>query len=204
MSSNNCPIIQSYISEIKSFVETAGLQTLYDNELAAINTIASDHNLRLGGFDLTCLRGFMCIDWMCGAINSFEWSDPIRVSLPSRSWQGLTELKSWLDDREKVISLDRAEYQLGGVVTGDGITPTKVLQPDQVRKVLATADRSLILASTIAAIVLMRPFLKNQKGPVGGVGKYFYRINVTTGTPISKMVDYLIQLSTVKYERLPE
>lgn len=199
---NRCPIIHTYIGSIQAFVETAGLRGLYENELTAIETIASDSNLRLGGFDLTCLRGFMCIEWMCGAINGFRWDDTEQVYLPSKSWQGLTELKTKLEKRETILNLDRAEIQLGGFVHSDGVTPTRVLDEVQVKKVLETADRSLLLAATVASIVLLRPFLKKQSGPVGGIGKSLYQVNVMLGIPMSKMVDHLIQLSTVKYERL--
>jgi hypothetical protein len=202
MASNLCPIIHTYISSIQSFVETVGLRTLYENELSAIEIIASDNNLRIGSFDLTCLRGFMCIDWMCGAINTYDWAGGAPYYVPARSWQGLTELKTRLDAEENKVALDRAEFQLSGAVGIDGVTPTRTLNEIQVRTVLGMADRSLLLASTIASIVLLRPFLKNQKGPVGGIGKSLYQINVTTGSSIKKMVDHLIQLSTVKYERL--
>ena len=202
MASNLCPIIHTYISSIQSFVEAAGLRILYENELSAIDTIASDNNLRIGGFDLTCLRGFMCIDWMCGAINTFDWCGGAPFYVPARSWQGLTELKTRLEAEENKIALDRAEFQLSGAVGVDGVTPTRTLNEVQVRTVLGMADRSLLLASTVASIVLLRPFLKNQKGPIGGIGKNLYQIDVTTGSSIKKMVDHLIQLSTVKYERL--
>jgi hypothetical protein len=204
MASNlhSCPIIHTYIASIQSFVEAAGLRALYENELSAINTIASDNNLRIGSFDLSCLRGFMCIDWMCGAINTYDWGGGAPYYVPARSWQGLTELKDRLAAEENKVALDRAEFQLSGAVGVDGVTPTRTLNERQVRTVLDMADRSLLLASTIASIVLLRPYLKNQKGPLGGIGRNLYQINVTTGSSMSKMVDHLIQLSTVRYERI--
>jgi hypothetical protein len=151
------------------------------------------------------LRGFILIEYMLEYLDERYNKDyrtvqqhkvPLRLGM--RTWGSLTQIKQYLDVAIDELQLDVAEARLGGVeqdhltqVTSGFGDPQQVTQ-----SVLGTHLRGLFVI-TSNAIRMLRPYLRNDRVAVSGLGDQIYHFiggvyGVSCGAPMLEFVKKIV------------